>query len=91
MSAFWIPYNLLVMVLIVSNCRLLVSIAETAPSMTKQYPNFARKVVPALLDLMSEQEEDPEWLLSEAFNDDDDESMSVMCVFQTHEAVFSLG
>ena len=48
--------------------------------MTKNFVDFPRKLVPVLLNLMSEVEEDPEWLFSEAFNDDDDDSMSVMCV-----------
>ncbi|KAL8277567.1 hypothetical protein RQP46_009999 [Phenoliferia psychrophenolica] len=56
----------------------LISIAETAPSMTKNFVEFSRKLVPTLLNLMSEQEEDPDWLFSEHFNDDDDESMSVI-------------
>ncbi|KAK4702297.1 hypothetical protein P7C70_g3932, partial [Phenoliferia sp. Uapishka_3] len=60
--------------------ELLLSIAETAPSMTKSFVEFSRKLVPVLLNLMGEQSEDSDWLKSEQFNDDDEETMSVMYV-----------
>jgi hypothetical protein len=40
--------------------------------MTKNYPEFARKLVPVCLLLMSEREDDPEWLKTEAIQDDED-------------------
>lgn len=46
--------------------------------MTKLYPEFPQKLVPALLNIMGEREDDPDWLKAEDFNDDDDESMAVI-------------
>ncbi|KAM0755210.1 ARM repeat-containing protein [Meredithblackwellia eburnea MCA 4105] len=56
----------------------LISIAETAPSMTKSFAEFPRKVVPVLLSLMTEREEDASWYESQVFNEDDNDSMCVL-------------
>ncbi|ORY82352.1 armadillo-type protein [Leucosporidium creatinivorum] len=56
----------------------LLSIAETAPAMTKSYPEFVQKFVPALMQVMVEVEEDSDWLSAEVIQDDEDEGMAVV-------------
>ncbi|KAK4047556.1 importin subunit beta-3 [Microbotryomycetes sp. JL201] len=58
--------------------ELLVSIAETAPAMTKALPEFCRKLVPALLQVMTEVEEDSDWLYEEVIQDHEDDSIAVV-------------
>lgn len=48
--------------------------------MSKAFGDFTRKLVPTLMNLMAEIEDDPDWLNSEQFNDDDNESMAVVWV-----------
>ncbi|KAM0788088.1 hypothetical protein ACM66B_001257 [Microbotryomycetes sp. NB124-2] len=58
--------------------ELLVSIAETAPAMTKALPQFTQKLVPALLQVMAEVEEVKDWLYEEVIQDHDDDSIAVV-------------
>lgn len=60
-----------------SAMELLVSIAETAPAMTKSHPNFVNQLVPALLSIMAEVEEDPDWLYEEVIQAEGDDSIAV--------------
>ena len=46
--------------------------------MTKLFPEFPAKLVPALLDIIGERDDDAYWLEAEDFNDDDDDSMAVV-------------
>lgn len=57
--------------------ELLISIAETAPAMTKNHPDFVQQLVPALLSVMSEVEEDPDWLYAEVIQAEGDDSIAV--------------
>lgn len=46
--------------------------------MTRSYPEFGIQLVPVLLDMMGERVEDPEWIYSKDFDDDDHESSAVI-------------
>lgn len=57
--------------------ELLISISELAPTMVRSHPTFVNDVVAALLNLMCERDDDPDWVKSEDFDDDDNESLAV--------------
>ncbi|SCZ98850.1 BZ3500_MvSof-1268-A1-R1_Chr3-1g05661 [Microbotryum saponariae] len=52
-----------------SALELLVSLAETAPTLIRTARNFAPTIVEICLDLMKEREDDPEWLGKEVIKD----------------------
>ena len=46
--------------------------------MTKSYPDFIQQFVKVLMQVMTEVDEDSDWLKAEVIQDDDDESMAVV-------------
>jgi hypothetical protein len=60
--------------------ELLISISEYAPTMVKSHPTFINDIVPALLNIMCEREENETWLQGEAFDDDDNEDDSLAVI-----------
>lgn len=59
--------------------------------MTKSYPNFTQKFVPALMQVMIEVEEDSDWLSAEVIQDDEDESMAVVAESSLDRLARALG
>lgn len=74
-----------------SAIELLISIAETAPAMTKQHTDFIRRLVPALMDVMAEVEEDSDWLTTEAIQPEDDDSIAVVAESSLDRLARALG
>lgn len=46
--------------------------------MTKSYPEFVQQFVKVLMQVMTEVEEDSDWLKAEVIQDDEDDSIAVM-------------
>lgn len=59
--------------------------------MTKAYPEFTQKFVPALMQVMIEVEEDSDWLSAEVIQDDEDESMAVVAESSLDRLARALG
>lgn len=71
--------------------RLLVSIAETAPTMVKSHLEVTQQFVPALMQVMTEVEEDSDWLKAEVIQDDEDESMAIVAESSLDRIARALG
>lgn len=56
--------------------ELLVSICEFAPTLVKSHPTFIDSFIPTLLNLMTERDDDPEWVKSEDFNGEDEDTLA---------------
>lgn len=59
--------------------------------MTKSYPEFTQKFVPALMQVMIEVEEDSDWLSAELIQDDEDESMAIVAESSLDRLARALG
>jgi len=59
--------------------------------MTKSYPEFTQKFVPALMQVMIEVEEDSDWLKAEVIQDEEDESMAVVAESSLDRLARALG
>ncbi|XP_071481332.1 importin-5-like [Diadema antillarum] len=57
--------------------EMVVTLSETAAAMLRRYPQYIKHVVPLMMKMMTDLEDDPEWALSDEIEDDDSDSNAV--------------
>ncbi|XP_072034276.1 importin-5-like [Amphiura filiformis] len=57
--------------------EMVVTLAETAPAMLRKFNRYIPMIVPQLLGMMVELEDDPDWAKSDEIEDDDSDSNAV--------------